>query len=152
MVDKCQSDKVLRNIYFFTFLTSLISDSFRNIWFTSRLVFSCTSAFALSINRFTGEYSINATFVTKSYRLCLWFSLPALTQSFFEINIELLLNCLSWWCCIFLCLRSFVCWLSIKCDLRFVTNAPILKNLYFLFFNKLVKKIFICGGVKRGRK
>lgn len=39
MVDKCQSDKVLRNIYFFTFLTSLISDSFRNIWFTSRLVF-----------------------------------------------------------------------------------------------------------------
>ena len=51
--------------YFFTFLTSFISVSIRIIWFTSILVISCTSAFALSINRFPGEYSINATFVTK---------------------------------------------------------------------------------------
>lgn len=63
-----------------------------------RLVISCkTSAFALSVNRFTGEHYINLKFVTKHHRLCLWLSLPTVIQiCFFDINIiniELLLNC-----------------------------------------------------------
>lgn len=80
-------------IYFFTFLTSLFSDSFHNIWFTSRLVISCMSASVPIINKLTGEYLIIAMFVTQHYRLRFWISLTALTFTCFLrlTNIELLL-------------------------------------------------------------
>lgn len=91
-----QSLLILKIINFPKILTLFISNSFRNIWLTSRLAISCTSASSPSVNRFTVEWSINATFVKKYYSLSLAFPTRPDPNIFFSLtNIELLLHSFS---------------------------------------------------------